>query len=929
MNKWLTSLFSRRSGKKSRGLRRPAVRNRFLFERLEDRLVRAVTMSVIDGELLLVSDGASDTVGVGHGWIGSTIEVVSVKINGQLEQRRGGIDRIRFVGNGGNDRFTNTSDFPADISGGDGNDVLIGGVNSDTISGGAGNDILDGGTSGPFMTAGQRMRFVNGTDVLEERVPQSSGGVIRLTEIDMTGTLGTDKVTGFEEAILRGGLGPDVLDASGFDGSVTLRGSSGNDVLTGGDNDDILFGDSGDDILNPSGGFDDYDGGTGSNSGLTVLRTGISRDDRDLDGRLHVSLRGDRLLVTGPTGYGFALAGDWTRSASTDPSGKTAESFFTSGIVTVEGALGISVPLFIPSLAPLRFNTRADRVDNFGAVSFYNMTGSAGLETSDPASPFHVFAEQFGLGINASNVSWGLRLGSDLPEGIPANPAIPYLFFSSNVAGPSASFGDFNASIGTSNGMTLTFDPADPSIFIKVNEFALGASLKGYIPFTPQERPALASAEIYGNLYGEASVDLGIYPFSLSGNAVIDLDANDDGSPLGLTGNNVARLLDGRLALDFVRDVAIGVNGTLSVGFTKAGVDFSFDAIKGSAMYSPGEFAFRGDQVNPFAGTPLAPIVASQTPFVFFEMEGVFRGTGFSVSASAHNIPIAQTSYKATTVTVQVGTGLGTSLASLDADIVGLLGTIKAHVHGSVEVSGNFLLKGTVGAAVDVGIGIMGAGLDVTLERSAGAVTLTIGLHGIFEISYDGLGIRGTADVTFSGRVTDKGVLSFSGTGKFQIDILVPSAPDISVDGGFNVSVDGFRISLPLVPDPVIRFGDMFNNSSSAFQERSITSPLCKGDVALLSGIVFDPDVKNSFFLTINWGDGTAPENYTFGPEFNGQLVTLGHQYTEKFKGREQTYNVTLTWTDRLGIVKEDTLTVVVEKGGRGCKPQKERRPKA
>lgn len=159
------------------------------------------------------------------------------------------------------------------VIGGAGSDTLIGNAAANNLAGGGGDDTLTGGTGNDVLAGG------DGTDLLVE-----SGNVnMTLTNTALTG-LGTDALSGFEGALLTGGVGNNALNASGFTlGAVTLVGGAGNDVLTGGSADDILIGGSGNDTLSGGDGRDLLFGGAGADS-----LTGGAGDD---------------LLVGAPTVY--------------------------------------------------------------------------------------------------------------------------------------------------------------------------------------------------------------------------------------------------------------------------------------------------------------------------------------------------------------------------------------------------------------------------------------------------------------------------------------------------------------------------------------------------------------------------------------------------------------------------------------------------
>ncbi len=189
----------------------------------------------------------------------------------------------------GNDWLSGDADDDV-LYGTGGNDVLRGGTGNDTLSGGLGNDQLDGGTG---TDRGQEVADVN----------------FRLTRNQLTG-LGTDRLSNIEQAELRGGAGNNRIDASKFDGQVTLEGGEGNDTLLGGSGSDLLFGgcegisvlgidsafyflgdrlehwgqtDNGNDSLNGGAGADWLDGGNGADqlNGGTGNDTLTAQDGHD------------------------------------------------------------------------------------------------------------------------------------------------------------------------------------------------------------------------------------------------------------------------------------------------------------------------------------------------------------------------------------------------------------------------------------------------------------------------------------------------------------------------------------------------------------------------------------------------------------------------------------------------------------------------
>ena len=97
-------------------------------------------------------------------------------------------------------------------------------------------------------------------------------------------------------------------------------------------------------------------------------------------------------------------------------------------------------------------------------------------------------------------------------------------------------------------------------------------------------------------------------------------------------------------------------------------------------------------------------------------------------------------------------------------------------------------------------------------------------------------------------------------------------------------------------------------NTNSAFSHRSVTPVIDEGGIATLQGTIVEVDPRDSFTLTINWGDGHDEVKY-FPAGSGGRLVTLTHRYLQ---GRAQPYDIALDWRDQHGGGKSDHLSVQV-----------------
>ena len=162
------------------------------------------------------------------------------------------------------------------VSGGNGNDTLVGADAADRFHGGSGNDVLSGG-GGDDTIYGEDGNDVmyggNGHDVLSgegqnDRIHGHDG------DDTMTGGLGNDTmIGGFGADSIEGGSGSDQLHGGdqndtifGENGNDTILGGNGDDVLSAGGNNDTVYGNHGDDTITGGTGVDRLYGGLDSDT---------------------------------------------------------------------------------------------------------------------------------------------------------------------------------------------------------------------------------------------------------------------------------------------------------------------------------------------------------------------------------------------------------------------------------------------------------------------------------------------------------------------------------------------------------------------------------------------------------------------------------------------------------------------------------------
>lgn len=132
------------------------------------------------------------------------------------------------------------------ISGGTGNDTLIGNDGVNSLDGGAGNDTVRGEGGDDLISVGLGDDSLDGGAGDDLLVGQGDFD-FQLTDAALISLLGNNALQSIELARLTGGTADNVLDASVFSGSVTLLGGDGNDTLSDASGDDSLVGGHGDD----------------------------------------------------------------------------------------------------------------------------------------------------------------------------------------------------------------------------------------------------------------------------------------------------------------------------------------------------------------------------------------------------------------------------------------------------------------------------------------------------------------------------------------------------------------------------------------------------------------------------------------------------------------------------------------------------------
>jgi len=201
-------------------------------------------------------------------------------------------------GGNGDDTITGSVDFPTEIFGGDGDDLIVGGNAADVIDGGDGNDMISGGDGNDVIDAGDGDDAVNGG--LGDDVISAGDGQDTVHGDDGDDTIsggdGTDSLLGEDgDDEIHGDHGNDLL--FGGNGGDRMFGGADNDHMEGEAGDDNIFGGGGDDTLSGGDGQDRVEGKTGND-----LIDGGTGDD---------TLRGDHDndTIFGQDGNDFIFGG--------------------------------------------------------------------------------------------------------------------------------------------------------------------------------------------------------------------------------------------------------------------------------------------------------------------------------------------------------------------------------------------------------------------------------------------------------------------------------------------------------------------------------------------------------------------------------------------------------------------------------------------
>ena len=256
----------------------------------------------------LTIDSADLVVSGGDGIDMVTVNAASGAVT--LDITAGLVETVSASTSTSNNRFDATgATWAVAITGGSGNDTIIGGNLADRLTGGSGNDSLIGNDGNDSLTGGLGAdSFDGGADndsLTIENLDTSVVGGLGLDRVTVTGATGAVNLNltagQIETVIASSSAFHNTFNASGATWAVSITGGNGNDTLIGGNMKDTLIGGAGNDSLVGNDGDDSLTGGLGADS----LDGGADNDSltiENFDTSVIGGLGLDRVTVTGATG---------------------------------------------------------------------------------------------------------------------------------------------------------------------------------------------------------------------------------------------------------------------------------------------------------------------------------------------------------------------------------------------------------------------------------------------------------------------------------------------------------------------------------------------------------------------------------------------------------------------------------------------------
>ena len=481
--------------------------------------------------------------------------------------------------------------------------------------------------------------------------------------------------------------------------------------------------------------------------------------------------------ITGPTGYGFTLAGPWQQTTVfSRRTGLTSQKLTlgTGSQFTLFSPQGVELPLL--ANGTITISTKSQR---WGDVVGVVATEAINFPVALSIVPINeLLADVFGSSFATVGLlggEWRISLGGDVynlfgtvfdaTEKVgQLFPGVPYIrrfggaTVDARLGGQRLSFSE--------TPMHWVFDPADPMLLVKVpgvpfSDFkgaALAISMHGLLKFKPQDAPDPAIdagvTEFAGHVYAQAKLGLkiGPVPVDVDGDVVLNVDADRDGLLLGDLRNvkDVFDILQGDFSevREILNDIQLGVNGRAVVAVPKKkpeGQDGpKMEAGRASVVLNGlAETVWvRGQQGG--KAFPDSPIEIGGSSIV---MEGLidFSGEYFIALATSYNAAGIEFAYKFTVsnegisaritgkaswdarIDYGVGTVSGKAIAEIEANIaIEIDDDGDVHLSGSVSASGKLRYQGRDLFEGSIEASVRSRGFRFRFPRGVGNIDLDL-----------------------------------------------------------------------------------------------------------------------------------------------------------------------------------------------------------
>jgi hypothetical protein len=248
---------------------------------------------------------------------------------------------------------------------------------------------------------------------------------------------------------------------------------------------------------------------------------------------------------------------------------------------------------------------------------------------------------------------------------------------------------------------TVVVDVQDPLIYMAGQLRGPGVSIDGAFGFSLGGnlglRPAVAltdggralGTDVTGQILVAGSMPVGDLPITISGDLLIDVDANRDGHTF-FEGDP--------------RDLRVLANGAVNLGYDKQGFGIELKLGDASVLADAqrGVVAIAGDGGGLLDGTPLAALSPARA-----HVDAFFRGpTDFAYHLTSETSILGQPTQQNRLTFDSHGVHMSTMLALP-------FGMGKVQVAGEVLANGKFALHGTAGMTI-AGLHVAGARVDFT-----------------------------------------------------------------------------------------------------------------------------------------------------------------------------------------------------------------------